>query len=427
MTTMHPDSFYDHHEGAKVSRSLFMQRIARAESRGILDEKVKLDALTSSPKQYRAKYGARQTNCIINGENINLYLAYKAILNPTVIYEVFRARLKSFSEKQRRLKFVIDKSASANAASYSQSDWVAFIGSGKSRRFIYDEKRYSEHLGRTFPSTSHFLKIIGESDKLGLVQDRLKQGWGLDEAIFLPKLVPKDGRGRVYIIRSDKTPLVYIGATTLTVEERLSFHRVETKAGGTRKLCQAMREFGQESFKIKELELIEDIGCEGRLDFLKQRERHYIKFYNSRHPLGLNDTAGGELTVRRGIETTHNGVVYPSISAWSRAVEEYTDGLVPSYCAASRLRAGKEIPDKTRKHSKHPDAGSNLFRRYLGLLRRKSLAPIWYDYDMFKRDVLRHITIEAIVSRKLKLKRLIPTLKYGPDNFRWVTNGRKAL
>jgi len=427
MTTMHPDCFYDHHEGAKVSRSLFMLRIARAESRGILDEKVKLDALTSSPKQYRAKYGARQTNCIINGENINLHLAYKAVLNPTVSYEVFRARLKSFSEKQGRLKLVIDKSVLANAASYSQSDWVAFIGSGKSRRFIYNGKDYPEHKGQTFPSISHFLKIIGESDKLGLVQGRLKQGWVLDTALFVDKLIPKDGTGRIYIITSNKTPLVYIGITTLTVEIRLAQHKTESKRGSGRMLCQAMREFGQESFKIKELELIENIGYEGQLELLKQRERHYIERYNSLHPFGLNLTAGGELTVMPGIKTTYNDTEYPSISAWSRAVEEDTNGLVPSYSAAARLRSGKEIPDKTRKHSKHPDAGSNLYRRYLGLLRKKSLDPIWYDYEVFKRDVLQDITIEEIVSHKLKLKRLKPTLKFGPDNFRWVKNGRKAL
>jgi hypothetical protein len=133
------------------------------------------------------------------------------------------------------------------------------------------------------------------------------------------------------------------------------------------------------------------------------------------------------LTVRPGIETFYNDCKYPSIASASRAAETDTGGLVPSYCAAVRFRAGKGIPFRTRKHSKHPDAGSNLFRRHLGLFRRNSLAPIWHDYEVFKRDVLQDITIEEIISHKLKLKRLKPNLKFGPDNFKWVRNSRVAL
>jgi hypothetical protein len=421
MTPEHICKYYDYYPGTIVSRTLFLQRVTRARNRGVLDETVIQDALTLCTAQYKTKYGTRQTYCCINGETVNLAAAFKAIQHPTVNYNLFRSHLKSYSEKQIRQNLEDVKDVYAIAANYSKSDWMAFIGSGRSRRFVYRGKLYPQHHNQTFPSISHFLKIVGESDKLRLVQGRLKQGWGLDAAIAQDKAMPKDGNGRIYIITSTKITLVYVGSTTSTLKKRFAEHISEAKRGGSRKLCQAIRELGADNFEIELLELVKNVWVASQFNLLRMRERHNIKLFNSRHPFGLNDTAGGELTVRPGIKTYYAGQTYPSISAAARAVEDATSGAVPSYSAEQRFRSGEKIPVKTRKHSKHPDAGSNLYRRYLGLQKRDQLVPDWQDYDVFKRDVLKDKNLDEIISNNLILWRTAPNLKFGPENFRWNT------
>ncbi|GGG11701.1 hypothetical protein GCM10010924_45960 [Rhizobium wenxiniae] len=51
------------------------------------------------------------------------------------------------------------------------------------------------------------------------------------------------------------------------------------------------------------------------------------------------------------------------------------------------------MPVDARKHTRHPDAGSPLFRQHLGLLKRAgengdTVDPEWLDYDRFKTEVM---------------------------------------
>ena len=80
-----------------------------------------------------------------------------------------------------------------------------------------------------------------------------------------------------------------------------------------------------------------------------------------------------------------------------------------------RIREGKPLRGQARRNSKHSDAGTNLFRRWLALKKRYSLEidACWLDYDTFKADVEPGFKSE---SRLMRLDRAKP---WGPTNWRW--------
>ena len=82
----------------------------------------------------------------------------------------------------------------------------------------------------------------------------------------------------------------YVGQTTKTAEERWKEHCIEArnpKIRGCRKLNNAIRKYGGDSFVLTTLETgVKD-------EELDEHEIHHIAFENSMHPHGYNLTAGG--------------------------------------------------------------------------------------------------------------------------------------
>ena len=92
----------------------------------------------------------------------------------------------------------------------------------------------------------------------------------------------------IYKITNDINEKVYVGKTTLTIEERFKMHcrdcykRSEEK----RPLYAAMRKYGKEHFKIEKIE-----ECDSNLS--SEREQYWIGFYKGFEE-GYNATLGGD-------------------------------------------------------------------------------------------------------------------------------------
>lgn len=92
----------------------------------------------------------------------------------------------------------------------------------------------------------------------------------------------------IYKITNDINNKVYVGKTTLSIEERFKEHCSDSKKESKEKrpLYSAMRKYGQEHFKI---ELIEE--CETIVS--SEREQYWIGYYKG-YEEGYNATRGGD-------------------------------------------------------------------------------------------------------------------------------------
>lgn len=146
---------------------------------------------------------------------------------------------------------------------------------------------------------------------------------------------------------------------------------------------QAIRENGAESFRVETLEEVDPDGD------LAAREIHWILEFGTLWPDGYNKCEGGQIGGYDGTPVTWEGRDFPSIAAMCRQVGKET-GL-PVHVVESRYRSGDPLPDQARSHSDHPEAGSQLFRLWLGIKKRAAITGAgivdeWLDYDTWKED-----------------------------------------
>lgn len=92
--------------------------------------------------------------------------------------------------------------------------------------------------------------------------------------------------GRIYIIKNKSNDKVYIGQTTMSIEDRFKQHLNHSKSKNHYELYQAMDVIGKENFYIESLE--ENIS----INKLDDREQYWIETYNSMDN-GYNSTPGG--------------------------------------------------------------------------------------------------------------------------------------
>ena len=90
----------------------------------------------------------------------------------------------------------------------------------------------------------------------------------------------------IYKATNTKTNLVYIGATTKTIEERRKDQIRKSKLGVTRKVYKAISTYGVEAFKW------EQIDTASTTDELAKKEKEYILKHNSKEE-GYNSDVGG--------------------------------------------------------------------------------------------------------------------------------------
>ena len=118
----------------------------------------------------------------------------------------------------------------------------------------------------------------------------------------------------IYKLTNKYNNKVYIGLTSSTLEKRLAQHHYESRHNIDRPLYRAMRKYGEDAF------LAEIIDTASSLDELKEKEKYWIKYYNSygANGQGYNATTGGDVR-------THPPVPYLKIDLRNgKILKEYT-------------------------------------------------------------------------------------------------------
>jgi hypothetical protein len=237
----------------------------------------------------------------------------------------------------------------------------------------------------------------------------------LDDALAIPVAFASHRAGSIYRIVRRKTSAVYVGLTITSVEQRWAFHIRRANGGSTTKLHAAIREDGADGFDIDVLEAgITDPNL------LPAREAAWVERLGALGPNGLNTAKPGGLGSPGGKAIRYGDETF-------RSIEEAADVLsarhgIARHVVRVRLQKGLPLPepDRVRRHSRHPEAGSNLFRRWLGMRKRHAGAVVagWADYDQFKADV-------SPVPADMELVRKRPHEPWGPDNVEWVSTQTK--
>lgn len=390
----------------------FLVRMRKLRMNNNLSEEKICEALYMSANEYQERYSTRRTWITIKGEKIDLNKFYESSnLSAKVSYRVFWSRI------QRSLKAQdLDLSTLEDALKLSSQDWKSFYGGGRHRTFTYKGQLYPQYINQQFHSVASFLKTIGRYSEKATIWSRMKNGWALDMALSVPLQVPTKRHGIIYKITRIKTEQVYVGLTLCGLEHRWEFHIRAAQNGAMTKLAQAIREDGPAGFTQEILE--DNIPDKERLS---QREKYWVDKLEALGETGLNIAAPGNLGGSRGKPLEWEGELFPSIAEASYVLGKRT-GL-PVHVVEKRIRSQEPLPSRSRKHSQHPDAGSNLFRRWLALKNRypSSMESGWYDnYDQFKSDV------NDSFKPGLVLLRLDDSKPWGPKNWEWASSQKKV-
>jgi hypothetical protein len=366
------------------------------------------ECLWLSANDFRRKYGTRRTLVQVDGQPIDL-LAYYATKSTeaAVDYRNFWQRVRALTKSEQLSGNNLELALTLTAAT-----WRSFYGGGRRRGFVYEGDECPEHAGKHFHSVSAFLHTVGRYDDRALIWSRLKAGWSLGDALAVPLAFAGHRTGLIYRICRRKTGAVYVGLTVTSVEQRWVFHVRRATERATTKLHAAIREDGPAGFDIDVLE-------RGITDptLLPEREAFWVERLGALGPNGLNSAKPGGLGSPGGKPIRHGAETF-------RSIEEAADVLserlgIARHVIRKRLQKGLPLPqaDQVRRHSNHPEAGSNLFRRWLGMLKRhaRAVADEWRaDYDRFKADV-------SPVPVGMELIRKQPAEPWGPGNVEWVS------
>jgi len=392
---------------ATVSLATFTSRLRRfLESESLSDATIN-EALDLSVKDFRRKYGSRRTLVEIDRKTVDLldfYSSYQT--EATLHYRNFWQRVRALVRKD-----LLSNNTLKDALTYPAAKWRSFYGGGHCRGFIYSGEEAPEHVGKHFHGISAFLHTLGRYDDRSLIWSRLKAGWSLDDALVVPIALAGQRAGSIYRLRQRKTGAVYVGLTVTSVEQRWLFHVRRALAGSKTKLHIAIREEGPEGFEVDVLETgIKDPAR------LSEREAYWVSELGALGPNGLNSAKPGGLGSARGKIVTYGEETFRSIEEASEVLSNRLG--IARHVIRSRLQNEQPIPqsDKVRRHGKHPDAGSNLYRRWLGMLKRHphAISQDWMtDYDKYKADV-------SPVPAGMELMRMQTGQPWGPGNIEWV-------
>jgi group I intron endonuclease len=155
----------------------------------------------------------------------------------------------------------------------------------------------------------------------------------------------------IYKIVNNINEKVYIGLTTKDLSRRISEHIQENKSY----IQRALNKYGLESFTIS------IIDCADTKEILKEKEKHWIKFYDCKAPNGYNLTDGGDglinpsKSVRKQISKTLKG--HPATSGFTghthkeESRKAISDGLLNSKKAkkANKKKIGKKLKPLTKE------------------------------------------------------------------------------
>ncbi len=115
--------------------------------------------------------------------------------------------------------------------------------------------------------------------------------------------------GVIYKITNKLNDKIYIGQTTRTLEIRMKEHTKKSRATSNSYIDRAIQKYGIDAFDVS---VIEECDDEEKLN---EREKHWIKEFNSKFPNGYNLTEGGDgmsgyivsEETRKNLSTSHKG------------------------------------------------------------------------------------------------------------------------
>jgi len=350
---------------------------------------------------------ARKTWVMVENTRIDLQGYYDDVAAVAAVsYRTYWQRVRGL-----RLRGGLDSVSLDNACVLNAGEWITFYGGGRRKGFTYLGEELPDQAGMHFSSVTALLRTIGRYDERALIWSRLKSGWGIDHALSIPKDISIWRPGLIYKVIRKSTGQVYVGLTVCGVDQRWSFHLSAARRGSKAKLARAIREDGDVGFLAVAVE-------EGITDAeaLRQREIYWVAELGALGENGLNVAQPGGLGGSRGKPTTVDGRRCRSLQ--EAAHVGASNRGIAHHVALNKLRKGLPIPDRARVHSRHPDVGTNLFRRWLALNKRHpgAVEPVWREnYDAFKADV-------GFNDPTLSLARADDAKPWGPSNFLWLTN-----
>jgi hypothetical protein len=368
------------------------------------------DALFLPISEYRRKHATRRSKVCIDGKLMDLAQVYAQLPGQKIAWENFHKRMRRFKNVSTELIH--------DAANMNRANWITFYGGGRRKSFRYEGALYADEKGE-FPSVTAFLKAIGRYEDRNLIHDRLKAGWDVDDALCRPTTSSCHARCTIYAVRQVSTGRIYIGSTIRGIRTRWKEHvSIALSGESNAPLHRALRQFGVGDFQIRALE-------EGFMSAEKQatRECAWIGFLQAALPRGFNAATGGALGNRGGTMVMVDDEPYWSYAEASRCLSERT-GL-PDYVIQARLRANLPLPCAVRKRSKHPAAGSRLYRKWSAMLRGNrdqnvGVCRAWHDFDIWKEQTM------ADENESFHLIRPDRKQPWGPENFLWGTARHKV-
>jgi group I intron endonuclease len=138
----------------------------------------------------------------------------------------------------------------------------------------------------------------------------------------------------IYKITNLINKKVYIGQTTGSIKTRWAVHLRDSKIQKNNKFYNAIKKYGQENFKIDIIE--NDIDTH---EVLNQRERYWIKYYDS-YKNGYNSTFGGEESPMKNKEVC-------------KKVSEALKGKPKTINPLKKSQKGKKGTPHTEAHKKY--------------------------------------------------------------------------
>lgn len=155
----------------------------------------------------------------------------------------------------------------------------------------------------------------------------------------------------VYKIINNINGCIYIGITN-NFERRMREHKNNAENLNYKyksKLYNAMRKYGIENFSS---EIIETVKSRKQLE---EREKHWIKFYNSTdHELGYNITDGGTGGCTHDVSGENNPMYgHKYTDAEKKKIGDYTRGIKRSEKTKKKISCGLKGVPKTEIHKKH--------------------------------------------------------------------------
>lgn len=92
----------------------------------------------------------------------------------------------------------------------------------------------------------------------------------------------------IYKLTNLSNNKIYIGATTEGAAYRFKRHVTKANSGGTTPICEAIRKYGENNFKIETIELCKNLA------HMNERENYWIVLLGATNPeIGYNSKAGG--------------------------------------------------------------------------------------------------------------------------------------